>query len=141
MLISDGGTLVQRIRRFLFFTIFIAVCLSQGYAFQKADWRIAPERINIAVGDERTLQALDDSAQELSRVEWSINDPSLATVNVQDGRLTLQAIKPGIVRVTALVNGQRRFLDIPIWADPSKIPPGSTHWGMHPIGREIGDIA
>ena len=111
------------------------------HASQRKDWRIAPEKINIFVGEERTLQALDDSAQELSRVEWFINDPSLATMNVQDGRLTLQAIKPGTVRVTAVVNGERRFLDVPIWADPSKIPPGSTHWGMHPIGREIGDIA
>src|SRR5258708_15591905 len=126
MLFSGGGTLVLHIRRTLLFTILIALSLSQGYSFQSADWRIAPERINILVGDERTLQVLDDSAQEIPHVEWFINDPSLATVNEQDGRLTLRAIKPGTVRVTAVVNGERRSLDVPIWTDPSQIPPGST---------------
>jgi len=132
---------VPHIRRTLVFTILSALSFSQSYAFQSSKWRIAPERINISVGDERTLQALDDSGQELAQVEWSINDPSLAAVSEQDGRITLRAIKAGTVRVTAAVNGEGRFLDIPIWADSSQIPPGSTRWGMHPIGREIGDIA
>ena len=132
---------MPHVRRTLLFTVLIAICLSEGYSFENPDWRIAPERINIMVGDERTLQALDDSAQELSHVEWFINDPSLATVNEQDGRLTLRAIKPGTIRVTAVVNGERRSLDVPIWTDPSQVPPGSTRWGMRPIGREIGDIA
>ena len=38
---------------------------------------------------------LDDTAQELSGVEWSINDPSLATLSEQDGRITWVAMKAG----------------------------------------------
>jgi hypothetical protein len=133
--------MLMRIGSTLLFTILIALSSGSANAFQNSGWRIAPEGINISVGDERTLQALDDSAQELSRVEWSINDPSLAAVSEQDGRLTLRAIKPGTIRVSAEFKGERRSLDIPIWADPGQIPRGSTRWGMQPIGREIRDIA
>ncbi len=84
---------------------------------------------------------LDDSAQELTGIHWSINDPSLATVNEQCGRFILHAIKPGTVRVSAVLHGEGRYLDIPIRADESQFPPGSSHWSMHPIGREIEDYA
>jgi hypothetical protein len=132
---------VPQFRRSLLYGVLIAASLSQGYPSQSVDWRISPEKINISVGDERTLQALDNTAQELSGVEWSINDPSLATVSEQDGRITLVAMKAGVVRVTAVLQGQRRYLDVLIWADQSSLPPGGTHWGMHSIGRDINDIA
>lgn len=128
-------------KRPLLYAALIATALTQGYAFQSTRWRIAPERINITLGDERTLQVLDDSAQELSGVEWSVNDPTLAMVSEQGGRFILRATKPGTVRVTAVLKGEQQYLDIPIWANRSFIPAGSTNWGMHPIGRELGDIA
>ena len=99
---------MPHIKRTLLYLALIATSLSQGYAFQGPQWRIAPERINIVVGDERTLQVLDDAAQEQLGVEWSTNDPSLATVSTQGGRLTLRAVKPGTVRVTAILNGEQR---------------------------------
>jgi len=132
---------MPRFQRLALYVILAAAFLTQGRAFQRSDWRIAPERINILVGEERTLQALDDEARELSGVAWSINDPSLAVANEQDGRLSLRATKVGALRVTAALRGEQRFLDVSIWADPSQIPPGSSRWGMHAIGRELGDIA
>ena len=121
--------------------VLLAAFLNRGDAFFSPDWRISPERINIAVGAERELQALDDKAQELTGVEWSINDPSLAAGSEENGRFVLRPLKPGTVRVTAVLNGERRYIDIPIWADESKLPQGGSRWGMHPIGRELGDIA
>jgi len=42
-----------------------ALFLSQLAAEEDSGWRISPENINIQMGDDRHLQLLDDSAQEL----------------------------------------------------------------------------
>jgi len=45
------------------------------------------------------------------------------------------------MRVYATLNGERKFREIKIWSDLDPLPPGTTRWGSHPIGREIGDIS
>jgi hypothetical protein len=52
---------------------------------QDSGWRISPEKINIQLGDDRALQLLDDSAQELKGATWSIDNPDLAEIRVEDG--------------------------------------------------------
>jgi len=41
-------------------------------------WRISPYHLNIQVGDDRYLQLLNDSAQELRGAMWSLDDPEKA---------------------------------------------------------------
>jgi len=74
-----------------------------GQTEEKEDsgWRIEPEKINIQVGDDRPLQLLDNSAQELNDATWSVDDPDLATIQEQDGREVLHATKVGTVVVSA----------------------------------------
>ena len=103
-------------------------------------WRISPEKLSIEQGAERVLQALDDSAQELTGVEWSVNDPALVETHEEDGRLVVQAIKPGTVIVSAFFHGEQRTRQISI-APAGARQPGTVNWGTHPIGRELGDIA
>ena len=47
--------------------ILSSILFLSGQAARANDllWRISPERINIQVGDDRPLQLLDDSAQEV----------------------------------------------------------------------------
>jgi hypothetical protein len=47
---------------------------------QDSGWRISPENINIQEGEDRTLQLLNDSAQELHGAKWSVDNPTVATV-------------------------------------------------------------
>jgi outer membrane protein assembly factor BamB len=105
------------------------------------DWRISPERINISVEEDRPLQALDVDAQELSGVKWFIDNSALADLEEDGNRTILHAKAPGTVRVTAMHDGTSRFEAVVIWPLDQQIPPGKTHWGMHPIGRELGDIS
>jgi outer membrane protein assembly factor BamB len=103
-------------------------------------WRISPEKINLEMGDTRTLQTLDDSAQELEGAAWSVDDDALAELREDaNGRTIVRPKAPGTVRVTATIAGERRVRDITIWPD-RKMPTGTTRWAVHPIGREVGDI-
>jgi hypothetical protein len=104
-------------------------------------WRISPEKLNVHVGDDRSLQLLDDNAQELHGARWSVDDPDLAEIKEVDGYMVLHAKAPGTVRVDATLEGETRSSDIVIWLSDEKAPPGTVNWGMHPIGRDIGDIA
>ena len=105
-----------------------------------SNWRISPEKINIQVGQDRRLQLLDDSAQELHETVWSIDDFTLAEVREADGRAVLHAKGIGIVRVSATVGDQTKSSEIRIWPEAEPLPPGTTNWAVHPIGREIGDL-
>jgi hypothetical protein len=110
-------------------------------AQEDAGRRISPENINIQMGDDRALQLLDDSAQELRGAVWSVDDPAIADIQgEEDGRATLHAKRVGTVRVSAVLDGTTRFRDIKIWSPVRPLPQGTTRWGNHPIGRDAGDI-
>lgn len=104
-------------------------------------WRISPEKINIQMGDDRTLQVLDDSAQELHSAVWSVNDPDLADLQLEDdGRAVVHAKAVGTIIVTARIGDETRAREIKVWSPLRRLPPGTTNYGLHPIGREIGDL-
>jgi outer membrane protein assembly factor BamB len=119
---------------------FIALSSFQLAGQEDSGWRISPEDINIQVGEDRPLQLLDDLAQELHGAKWSVDDPALAEIQEEDGRVVVHAKAAGTVRVSAALGGEIRFREIKIWSPDRPAPPGTTNWGTHPIGREIGDI-
>jgi hypothetical protein len=103
-------------------------------------WRISPEKINIQLGNDRALQLLDDSAQELKGATWSIDNPDLAEIRVEDGLTVVHPTAVGTVVVTATLGEETRTREVKIWSALRPLLPGATNWGLHPIGREIGDI-
>jgi hypothetical protein len=119
---------------------FIAVSALQLLAQGDSSWRISPEDINIQMGDDRPLQLLDDSAQEVQGAMWSVDNPDKAAIQEQDGRVVLHAKAVGTVRVSAALGGEMRFREIKIWSAIRPMSPGTSKWGTHPIGREIGDL-
>lgn len=121
-------------------TILPAVLVLQLGGQTVGDWRICPEKVNIQVGDDRVLQLLDDSAQELHGAQWSIDNSSLAEIREEDGRAVVHATAPGNLTVSALLHGQTRILPIRIWPADEPLAPGITAWGTHEIGRDAGDI-
>jgi hypothetical protein len=143
---------MAKYRNYLWFVLPISVVLisiarSQSplspaaAVLEDTGWRISPEKLNIEQGADRVLQALDDSAQELTGVQWSVNDPALVETREEDGRLVVHAIKPGTVSVSAFLRGEQRTRQISIAPVEGSRPPGTVNWGTHPIGRELGDIA
>ena len=104
-------------------------------------WRISPDRINIQVGDDRPLQLLDDSAQEIQGAEWSVDAPDRAELTLENGRAIVHAKAWGTVRVTATRGLEKRFRDIEIWPPDQAPRPGTSGWGLRPIGKDIGDLA
>jgi outer membrane protein assembly factor BamB len=119
---------------------FIAISSFRLAAQEDLGWRISPEKINIQVGEDRPLQLLDDSAQELHGAEWSVDDANLADVREQDGRAVVHAKAAGTVRISATLNEEKRTREIRIWPQDPPLE-GVTHWGTHSIGRDLGDIA
>jgi outer membrane protein assembly factor BamB len=113
---------------------------SQLAAQEDSRWRISPQKINISVGEDRPLQALDDLSNELSGASWSIDNPDLGQLRQEDGREVLYAKAPGTVLVTAILEGEIRTREVIIWPTP-QLPEGTTRWGTHPIGRDIRDLA
>lgn len=105
------------------------------------DWRISPEGINIQVGDDRLLQLLDDSAQELHGAEWSVDAPDRAEIREENGRAIVHAKAWGTVRVTATLGLEKRFRDVEIWPFDHPLPVGTIRWGLHHIGRDLKDLA
>jgi outer membrane protein assembly factor BamB len=109
-------------------------------AQKNSDWRISPEKINIMVGDERRFQVLDDMAQELHGAVWTVDDPNLAEVREVQGNVELSAKAEGVARISASIGNETRTTQVRIWPQALQLPPGTTSWGTHPIGRDIGDI-
>ena len=118
----------------------IALCPFWANAQDSHGWRISPEKINIRVGEDRRLQLLDDLAQELHDASWSVDDSGLAELREEDGRAVMHAKAVGTVRVNAVLGQQTRSMEVRIWPDSVPLPTGTEKWGVHPIGREIGDI-
>src|ERR1035438_5229091 len=108
---------------------------------EESGWRISQKNINIQAGDDRLLQLLDESAQEIHGAEWSVDDSAVADVREENGRAVVHAKAPGTVRIRATLHGEKRFREIKIWPQDQPMPMGTTTWGTHPIGREIGDIS
>jgi outer membrane protein assembly factor BamB len=107
---------------------------------EDSGWRISPEKINIQMGQDRVLQALDDEAQELHGGTWAVNNPDLAEIREEDGHVVLHPKAVGTVIVTATIGQETRSRQIKVWSALRRIPLGTTTWSLHPIGREIGDI-
>ena len=128
------------IRRTVFISTFVALFTVSLAAQKDSSWRISPYHINIQTGEDRVLQLLDDSAQELHGAMWSVDDPEKAEIQEEDGRAVLHAKAPGLVRVSAALAGEMRFREINIWPVDEPLPPGTSKWGTEPIGREIKDL-
>jgi outer membrane protein assembly factor BamB len=121
-------------------SIFVAFLSTTLIAQKDSGWRISPYHLNIQVGDDRVLQLLDDSAQELHGAMWSVDDPEKSEIREEDGRTVLRAKSPGTVRVSAALGGEIRFREIDIWPIDEPLKPGTSKWGTEPIGREIKDL-
>ncbi len=130
----------RRPRNLALILCFMALSSFQLAAQEDSGWRISPEDINITMGQDRPLQLLDDSAQELHGAVWSVDNPELAEIEQDGGRVVLHPKAVGTVRVSAALGGEERFREIKIWPPFQPLPLGTSKWSTHAIGHEIGDL-
>ena len=107
--------------------IFIAVSSFRLAGQEDSGLRISPEHINIQSGTDRPLQLLDDSAQELHGADWYVDNSDLADIREEEGRAVVHAKAAGTVRISAILQGQRRFREIKIWPADQPPPAGATN--------------
>jgi len=127
------------------FTLFILVLLTvfscQLPAQGDPDWRIAPVQINVQVGEDRPLQLLNDTAQELKGAEWSVDDSKLGELEEIDSHQVLHTKAIGTLHVTAILQGQVRSREIKIWPADQRLPEGIAKWSMQDLDHEIKQLA
>jgi outer membrane protein assembly factor BamB len=101
-------------------------------------WHISPTQINIKVGESRPLQILDDHGQEIHSDQWSLDNPDLADLTVEDGRPVLHPKAVGVVNVAASLDGTVRTREVEIRPADSYFR--GVHWAVPPLGRETDDL-
>jgi outer membrane protein assembly factor BamB len=94
--------------------------------------------MNIPVGQLQPLQLLDDQGRELHSSKWSVDNPELASIEIEQGQVSLYARAPGVVRVFAYVSGVMRTREIAIWPAGERIL--GVHWRVPAIGRETANL-
>ena len=122
----------------LIFLLLLTLALPSN-AQENSGWHISPMLINLGVGDERPLQALDASGHPLAASDWSVDSSELAEIRQESGHVALFAKGAGVVRVTTLVQGSALTAEIKIWS----LQPGMTiglHWVVPSTGRELGAL-
>jgi hypothetical protein len=94
----------------------------------------------VQIAQDRSLQALNDSAQELQGAKWAIDDPNLAEIREVAGRAVVHPKATGTIRVSATLGGEIRYREIEIWPADQPMQLGTTTWETHGLGRDLGDI-
>jgi len=84
---------------------------------------MAPNVLNLVVGDTRTLQALDGTSHAVTGLNWVSSDPTVVSLSGDDPPV-LTAVAAGHVTVTA----GAASADVTVW-DPSVLPGGTLPVG------------
>ena len=108
-------------------------------AEENPGWHISPMLINLGVGGEQPLQALDASGHELAASDWSVDSPELVEIRKESGHVAVFAKAAGVVHVTAFVQGSALTAEIKIWL----LEPGMViglHWVVPSTGHELGAL-
>ena len=83
--------------------------------------KLAPNLMNMLVGDTRTIQALNAAGQPLTGLTWTSSDPAAVSVSTADPRV-LSALAVGHVTITA----GGASADVTVSAGP--LPVGTVLW-------------
>ncbi|HEY3974335.1 MAG TPA: hypothetical protein VGM18_15120 [Candidatus Sulfotelmatobacter sp.] len=119
--------------------VFLAVCIPLWINAQDdSRWHISPTEMNIKIGDIQPLQILDAQGSEFHTDDWSVDDPDLAQIRVENGHAVLYAKASGSVNVAASADGTTLARKILIWPQGSKFK--GIRWSVPPIGRETGTL-
>jgi hypothetical protein len=96
---------------------------------------MAPNIINMVVGDSRNIQALDGSSRPVTGLNWTSSDPTIVNVS-PDEPIMLTAAAPGHVTVTA----GGASADVTVWPATTVLPEGTLLWSNPGNGSGVKKI-
>ena len=94
---------------------------------------LAPNLVNMVVGDTRTLQALDSTGRAVTGLAWTTSDATVVSVSSADPQV-LTALAAGHVTITA----GSASADVTVWADA--LPQGTVLWSNPGNGSGVTKI-
>jgi hypothetical protein len=94
---------------------------------------LTPALLNLAVGDTRTLQALNATGQPATALTWTSSDPAVVSLSSEDPPV-LTALAAGHVTITA----GTATADVTVWA--GALPVGTVLWSNPGNGSGVTKI-
>ncbi len=94
---------------------------------------LAPNLLNLAVGDVHPIQALNSSGQPVTGLTWASSDPTVVSLSTDDPPL-LTAVAPGHVTITA----GTASADVTVSTGP--LPTGTVQWSNPGDGSGVAAI-
>lgn len=96
--------------------------------------RLEPALINMSVGDEHPMQAVNAAGRRVMGLNWASSDPAVAGLSMDDPPV-LKAVAAGHVTITA----GTASADVTIWA--GEMPEGTVLWMNSGTGSGAGRTA
>lgn len=95
---------------------------------------LAPDLLNLVVGDTRTIQALDAAGQPVTGLTWTSSDTTVVSLSSADPPV-LTALAPGQVTITA----GTAIADVTVWT--GFLPVGTARWSNPGNGSGVYSFA
>jgi hypothetical protein len=92
--------------------------------------QVTPAMVNMQVGGSRQFTVVNNLGVPSTDVNWTVSDSSLATITT-DNPPTLTAVAPGVVTLTAIVEGVSSQAQVTI-SPVGAILPGAILWSASP---------
>ena len=95
---------------------------------------MAPNLLNMVVGDRRTIQALSAASQPVTGLSWTSSDPTVVSLSSGDDPPVMTALTAGHVTITA----GAASADVTVFADA--LPVGTVIWSNPGNGSGVTKI-
>ena len=105
-----------------------------GYAQTKPSEELTlyPSSLTMAMREQREILVATRSGKTPTRVDWSVSNPAIATVDARGASAEIRPVSPGRVLVTAKVNGRTSTAALTIAEEP-QLRFGTTRWSVAPV--------
>ena len=93
---------------------------------------VSPASLSLTVGDEASLSAAYTPANATLKGQWawSVDNPSVASVQYAGGNATIKALAAGSATVTASLDGKSATASITVSAVAVQVPDGTVDMGL-----------
>jgi hypothetical protein len=114
-------------------TLFFARALSasgEGQAQASSQVVVTPSSLAMLVNESKNLSVVDASGSPIKNAEWTIR-PAIANISVENGAVTVQALRPGRAIITTSSEQGWATAVISIISG-EKFPPATVQWSLEP---------
>lgn len=96
--------------------------------------QVSPRKMTMFAGESREIRVLDERGRAVTGGTWTVNQPLVAQVAVQDGVTGVTAIASGEATLTFTRDGLSADAIVTVLASGSALPEGTALWESAPLG-------